>query len=262
MAWVFETLKYLIYTWNWNFFFFLSFFLWNIAMETCSLCWKISDWECSSVTNFLQDIIVSASTKLYFWQQTNVMCWVGMRGSTVRLVWAKGRNVRMTGSGVTGKLQSYLWHRFGLGEWIIPCRNIREHHESSAGGRKENNAARGASGGWEGATCSQVFGDWPHSAAMEVWVGGTTSRPADVGWCWEFLQSPDVWGTCWDHPIVPDPAAWEMEGKSTGKGGWLSHHNLLCSFPSQRQCLCAPTWTNLSEVYAVVSAPCSVLNWR
>lgn len=41
----------------------------------------------------------------------------------------------------------YLLHRFGLGERVIPCSNIREHHESSAGGRKENNTARGVSGG-------------------------------------------------------------------------------------------------------------------
>lgn len=76
MAWVFETLKYFIYTWNWIF-----FFLWNIAMETCSLCWKRNDWKCSSVTNLLQGVFVSACTQLYFWQQTNAMCWVGVRDS-------------------------------------------------------------------------------------------------------------------------------------------------------------------------------------
>lgn len=29
-------------------------------METSSLCWKIDDWKCSSVTNLLQDVIISA----------------------------------------------------------------------------------------------------------------------------------------------------------------------------------------------------------
>lgn len=64
MAWVVGTLKYFIYTWNWIFLIF--FFLWNIAMETSSLCWKINDWKCSLVTNLLQDVIISAHTKLCF----------------------------------------------------------------------------------------------------------------------------------------------------------------------------------------------------
>lgn len=99
-------------------------------------------------------------------------------------------------------------------------------------------------GGKEPHLCSQVFGDWPHSAAMEVWVGGTTSRQADVGWCWEFLQPPGVWGTCWDHPIVPDPAAQEMERKSTCKGG--DFPTTTCSalsLPKENACMPQPVQT-------------------
>lgn len=133
------------------------------------------------------------------------------------------------------------------GGMIYSLQEHQRNHESSARGRKENNAARGASGGWEGAPCSQVFGDWPHSAAMEVWVGGTTSRQADVGWCWEFLQSPGVWGTCWDHPIVPDPAAWEMERKKHMQEGVVfpPQPALLLPFPKGMPVccyLCKPEW--------------------
>lgn len=147
--------------------------------------------------------------------------------------------------------QRYLLHRLEPGERVIPCRNIREHHESSAGGRKENNAARGVSGGWEGAPCSQVFGDWPHSAAVGVWVGGDIKasrcrlmlRVFTVPWCVGDMLGPPhrTWPSC-----LRDAEKMHMQG------GWFSHHNLLCSFPSLRECLCASTCTNLSEVYAAV----------
>lgn len=97
-------------------------------------------------------------------------------------------------------------------------------------------------GGWEGAmrwaTCSQGFRYWPNSAAIEVWVVGTTSMRADVGRSWEFLQSPGVCVTRWDHPIVPDPRCPRDGEKKHMWVGSFSYRNLLCVFPSLRARAC------------------------
>lgn len=136
-----------------------------------------------------------------------------------------------------------IWTGGGLD---APPRDIREHHENSAGCRKPNRAASGASRRGRSSqcvVCSRVLRQWPGSPSTKEGDSRDSRcrlmlRVFTVAWCVGNMLGP---------PARIRPALWERQGEKAHVRGSFSCCNLLCSFPFLRH-FCLSTCTSLNAV--------------
>lgn len=176
--------------------------------------------------------------------------------------WSKEKDaVRMTGIGAVGRAKALIAQVWAGGMSYSLQEHQRAPWKLSWGQKRKQCCQRVFRGVGRSDVFTSVWGLTSLSCYGSVGGGDDFKasrcrlmlRVFTVSWCVRDMLGP---------PHCTWPVCLRDGEKKHMQGGWFSHHNLLCSFPSLRECLCASTCTNLREVNAVAFTPYSVLSWR